>query len=123
MSKYESSVGRDIGIIHQVPGLARHAFRPHPHAWTVDVWFEGDPIAAEGMGVLPADQRQKVLAILDEYDGKDIGPLMPAGTPSLEGFAMTLFERLTMVAPGLKELNVTDLEDPARESFSIDRKT
>lgn len=120
---YESSIGRQLQIIHHVPGLTRHASRPHPHAWDIDAWVEGDPIASEGMATIKSDERRKILEIIDEYNGKDIGDLMPAGIPSLAGFTMHLFERLSMVAPGLRSVSATDWDDDARENFTVKRST
>ena len=105
---YRSVLRAWVDLVHSVPGLADHANGPHGHRWCIDLYFEGDPLAANGMAVLSPEGRTKILAVIREYQDRDLNELIGAAIPSLEGFSLHLLERLRGIAPNLVRLNVFD---------------
>lgn len=118
-----TSLTRVLTVVHQVPGLAGHASRPHPHLWTVRGEFGGDPIAAEGMAVVHSEEAEQWRRILAEYQAGNLNELIGAGLPTLEGFGLHLMERCSGALPSLRRIAIFDAHhDPAEQrTFVIER--
>jgi len=118
-----TSLTRTLALSHHVPGLAGHAERQHPHLWTIRAEFGGDPIAAEGMAVVPHEEAEKFRRILNEYQGGHLNDLVGPAIPTLEGFALHLMERCSGALPNLRRIAIYDAyHDPAEQrTFIVER--
>lgn len=118
-----SALSKVVVLNHQVPGLAGHAERVHPHLWTIRAEFGGDPIAAEGMAVVHFDEAERFRRIVNEYQGGNLNELIGAGLPTMEGFALHLMERCSNAAPSLRRIVIFDAHhDPAEQrAFTVER--
>lgn len=118
-----TSITRTLTITHQVPGLAGHAERSHPHLWTVRGEFGGDPIAAEGMAVVKHEEAERFRKLLAEYQGGFLNDLIGPSIPSLEGFGLHLMERCSGALPSLRRIAIYDAHHDANEqrTFVIER--
>lgn len=118
-----SSITKTLAVTHHVPGLAGHSERSHPHLWTLRGEFEGDPIAAEGMGTVTSMEADKFRRLITEYQGGYLNELVGAGIPSMEGFAIHLMERASGACPSLRRIAIFDAHhDPTEQhTFVIER--
>lgn len=118
-----SSITKHLTITHLVAGLPGHAERAHPHLWTVRGEFEGDPIAAEGMAVVPLAEAERYKRLLYEYQGQYLNDLVGPAIPSMEGFALHLMERCSGGCPNLRRIAIFDAHhDPTEQhTFTVER--
>lgn len=118
-----TSLTRVLSVTHQVPGLAGHADRSHPHLWTVRGEFVGDPLPGEGMAVVPHAQAETFRKMLNEYQGGHLNDLIGPGVPSMEGFGLHLMERCSGALSTLRRIAIYDAHhDPSEQrTFVIER--